>query len=69
MRWRQEVRLEFKKQEEDIEEKKKKTFEKSAQIKNTAVEAKQAAASCILWLDSYAAWQTRFCIQKIIMKV
>ena len=48
MRWRQEVRLEFKKQEEDIEEKKKKTFEKAAQIKNTAVEAKQVAASCIL---------------------
>ena len=43
------MRLEFKKQEEeDIEEKKKKTFEKAAQIKNTAVEAKQVAASCIL---------------------
>ena len=69
MQWRQDVRLEFKKQEKDIEEKKKKTFKKAAQIKNTAVEAKQAAASCILWLDSYAAWQTRFCIQKIIMKV
>ena len=69
MRWRQDVRLEFKKQEEDVEEKKKKTFKKAAQIKNTSVEAKQAAASCILWLDSYAAWQTRFCIQKIVMKV
>ena len=41
------MRLEFKKQEENIEEKKKKTFEKAAQTKNTAVEAKQAAASCI----------------------
>ena len=59
----------IKKQEEDIEEKKKKTFEKAAQFKNTAVKAKQAAASCILWLDSYAAWQTRFWIQKIIVKV
>ena len=68
MWWRQDERLEFKKQE-DIEEEKKKTFKKAAPIKNTAVEAKQAAASCILLLDSYAAWQTRFCIQKIIMKV
>ena len=32
----------IKKQEEDIEEKKKKTFEKAAQFKNTAVEARQA---------------------------
>ena len=63
------MRLEFKKQEEDIEEKKTKTVEEAAQIKNTAVEAKKAAASCILWLDSYATWQTRFCIQKIIMNV
>ena len=68
MWWRQDVRLEFKKQEEGIEEKTKRTFEKATQIKNTAVEAKQGATSCILWLDSYAAWQTRFSIQKIIMK-
>ena len=58
------MRLEFKKQEEDIEEKKEKTFKKAAQIKNTAVEAKQAAASCILWLDSYATWQTDFAYRK-----
>lgn len=47
MQWRQEARLEFKKQEEDIEEKKKKRLEKVAQIKSTALEAKQATASCI----------------------
>ena len=47
MQWRQEARLEFKKQEEDIEEKKKKLVEKVAQIKSTAVEDKQATASCI----------------------
>ena len=47
LQWRQEARLEFKKQEEDIEEKKKKLVEKVAQIKSTAVEDKQATASCI----------------------
>ena len=47
LRWRQEARLEFKKQEEDIKEKKKKLLEKVAQIKSTAVEAKPVAASCI----------------------
>ena len=47
LQWRQEARLEFKKQEEDIEEKKKKLVEKVAQIKSTAVEAKQTTASRI----------------------
>ena len=63
LRWRKKARLKFKKLEEDIKEKKKKLLEKAAQIKSTAVEAKPVAASCIYmqWLDSYAAWQTRFC--------
>ena len=41
--WRQEGRLELKKQDEDIEEKTKKRPEKASQIKITAVEAKQPA--------------------------
>lgn len=46
MQWRQEARLEYKKQE-DTEEKKKKLMKKAAQIKSTTVEAKWVAASCI----------------------
>ena len=34
-------------------------MEKAAQIKSTAVEAKQVAASCIWWLESYVTQQTK----------